>query len=63
MLEGSMRKDHMMNSEHPSGLHSGQGSPKAGAASRKTPNRNRRLVDNQEMSNRMQQALAQQQQQ
>ena len=52
MLDGSMRKDHVMGGDHPSGLHSGQGSPKAGQTD-KTPNRNRRLVENAEMSNRM----------
>ena len=59
MLDGTMRKD-LIGSEHPSGLASpGQGSPKAAVAGRKTPNRNnRRLVENAEMSNRMQQALA-----
>ena len=68
MLEGSMRKEHLIGSEHPSGFHSGQGSPKAGSGNvpstsqqqqdGKTPTRGRRLVENAEMSNRMQQALA-----
>ena len=68
MLDGSMRKDHLMGSDHPSGLTSGQGSPKAAGVSPqqqdgKTPTRGRRLAENAEMSNRMQLALAAQQQQ
>ena len=48
MLDGPMRKDHVIGADHPSGL----SSPKAGQTD-KTPNRNRRLVENAEMSNRM----------